>query len=143
MDIGSKLIRKVDFTPASPHDSTVLEELISEDERSLFGDKAYGRASLKQIARENGWYYGILDKGKRNAPLSDSQRKRNRKLNRVRSAVEHPFASIKDRYGMRWAQAKTKVRNEARFIMAAICWNIERGITWSKKPRGIIPAGAT
>jgi len=143
VDIGSKLIRKVDFTPASPHDSTVLEELISEDERSLFGDKAYGRASLKQIARENGWYYGILDKGKSNAPLSNSQRKRNRKLNSVRAAVEHPFASIKDRYGMRWAQAKTKVRNEARFIMAAICWNIERSIIWSKKPRGIIPAGAT
>lgn len=143
MDIGSKLIRKVCFTAASPHDSTVLEELISEDERSLFGDKAYGRESLKKIARENGWYYGILDKGKRNAPLSDSQRKRNRKLNSVRSAVEHPFASIKDRYGMRWARAKTNLRNEARFIMGCICWNIERSITWSKKPRRIIPAGVT
>ena len=143
VDIGSKLIRRVCLTSASPHDSTVLEELISEDERSLFGDKAYGRESLKQIAREHGWYYGILDKGKRDAPLSNSQRKRNRKLNSVRSSVEHPFASIKDRYGMRWAKAKNRVRNEARFIMAAICWNIERGITWSKKPRGVIPAGAT
>jgi IS5 family transposase len=71
-DIGSKLIRKVAFTPASPHDSTVLVELISEDERSLFGDKVYGRDSLKQIARENGWYYGLLDKGKRDGPLSGS-----------------------------------------------------------------------
>lgn len=78
MDIGSKLIRKVCFTPASPHDSTVLEDLVSEDERSLFGDKAYSRESLKQIARENGWYYGILDKAKRNAPLSHAQKKRNR-----------------------------------------------------------------
>jgi len=142
VDIGSKLIRKVCFTPASPHDSTVLEELISEDERSLFGDKAYGRESLKQIAREHGWYYGILDKAKRGDPLSGSQIKRNKRHQRVRGQVEHPFASIKDRYGMRWARAKTKVRNEARFIMAAICWNIERSITWSEKPRGIIPAGA-
>jgi IS5 family transposase len=143
MDIGSKLIRKVCFTPASPHDSTVLEELISEDERSLFGDKAYGRESLKQIAREHGWYYGILDKAKREAPLSGSQTKRNRRHQRVRAQVEHPFAAIKDRYGMRWAQAKTRLRNEARFIMGCICWNIERSITWSEKPRGIIPAGAT
>jgi IS5 family transposase len=143
MDIGSKLIRKVCFTPASPHDSTVLEELISEDERSLFGDKAYGRESLKQIARVHGWYYGILDKAKREAPLSGSQTKRNRRHQRVRAQVEHPFAAIKDRYGMRWAQAKTRLRNEARFIMGCICWNIERSITWSEKPRGIIPAGAT
>src|SRR5690625_7291281 len=83
------------LTPASPHDSTVLEDLVSEDERSLFGDKAYSRESLKQIARENGWYYGILDKAKRNAPLSHAQKKRNRKLNRVRAAVEHPFAWMK------------------------------------------------
>lgn len=143
VDIGSKLIRKVHFTPASPHDSTVLEELISEDERSLFGDKAYGRESLKQIAREHGWYYGILDKAKRDAPLSGSQKKRNTRHQRVRAQVEHPFAAIKDRYGMRWARAKTNLRNEARFIMATICWNIERSITWSEKPRGIIPAGAT
>ena len=143
VDIGSKLIRRVCFTSASPHDSTVLEELISEDERSLFGDKAYGRESLKQIAREHGWYYGILDKGKRNAPLSSSQKKRNKRHQRVRSQVEHPFAAIKDRFGMRWAKAKTNLRNEARFVMAAICWNIERGITWSKKSRGITPARAT
>lgn len=143
VDIGSKLIRKVCFTGASPHDSTVLEELVSEDERSLFGDKAYGRESLKQIAREHGWYYGILDKGKRNAPLSSSQKKRNTRHGRVRSQVEHPFAAIKDRYGMRWARAKTRLRNEARFVMAAICWNIERSITWSKKPRGITPARPT
>jgi len=143
VDIGSKLIRRVCFTPASPHDSTVLEGLVSEDERSLFGDKAYGRESLKQKAREHGWYYGILDKAKRNDPLSGSQKKRNTRHQRVRSQVEHPFAAIKDRYGLRWAWAKTKLRNEARFVMAAICWNIERGITWSNKSRGITPARAT
>jgi len=143
VDIGSKLIRKAVFTAASPHDSTVLEQLISEDERSLFGDKAYGRESLKQMAREHGWYYGILDKGKRSDPLSGSQTKRNKRHQRVRAQVEHPFAAIKDRYGMRWARAKTKVRNEVRFIMGCICWNIERSMRWSKKPRGIVPAGAT
>ncbi len=143
VDVGSKLIRKVAFTPASPHDSTVLEELVSEDERSLFGDKAYAREALKQTARQRGWYYGILDKAKRGAPLSAAQKKRNKRHQRVRAQVEHPFAAIKDRYGMRWARAKTKVRNQARFVMAAICWNIERSITWAEKRPDIIPAGAT
>lgn len=142
VDIGSKLIRQVVFTKASVHDSVVLEELISEDERSLFGDKAYSRQSLKHIARQKGWYYGILDKASRGAPLSGSQKRRNKRHQRVRAQVEHPFAAIKDRYGMRWAKAKTKVRNEARFLMAAICWNVERSITWAKKEPGITSAAA-
>lgn len=143
IDAGSKLIRKISFTPAAPHDSTVLEDLVCEDERSLFGDKAYDRDSLKQIARDKGWYYGMLDKGKRGDPLSSTQKKRNKRHQQVRSQVEHPFASIKDRYGLRWAKAKTKVRNKARFVMASICWNIERGIIWSNKQQNITPARAT
>lgn len=142
VDVGSKLIRKIAFTPASPHDSTVLEELVSEDERALFGDEAYARKALKQTARQQGWYYGILDKATRGTALSAAQKKRNKRHQRVRAQVEHPFAAIKDRYGMRWARAKTKVRNQARFVMAAICWNIERSITWAKKRPDIIPAGA-
>ncbi|MDZ7757219.1 transposase [Rhodohalobacter sp.] len=78
-----------------------------------------------------------------NDPLSSAQKKRNRRHQQVRSQVEHPFASIKDRYGLRWARAKTKLRNKARFVMASICWNIERGITWSKKQQNITPARAT
>ena len=143
MDAGSKLIRKIAFTPAAPHDSTVLEDLVSEDECSLFGDKAYDRDSLKQMARDDGWYYGILDNGKRNDPLSSTQKKRNRRHQQVRSQVEHPFASIKDRYGLRWALAKTKVRNKTRFVMASICWNIERSLEWSKKQQELPPARAT
>lgn len=143
VDIGSKIIRQVVFTKASTHDSTVLEKLVSEDERSLFGDKAYSRDALKQTARDRGWYYGILDKAKRGDPLSPTQKKRNKRHQRVRSQVEHPFAAIKDRYGMRLTKAKTKLRNQARFLMATICWNIERSITWARKRPDIIPAGAT
>jgi len=42
MDAGSKLIRKVCFSLASPHDNNFLAGLISENERELFGDKAFG-----------------------------------------------------------------------------------------------------
>lgn len=143
VDIGSKIIRQVSFTEASVHDSSVLEKLISEDERALFGDKAYSRQALKQTARQRGWYYGILDKAGRHQPLSRSQKKRNKRHGRVRAQVEHPFAGIKDRYGMRRATAKTTLRNKARFLMAAICWNIERSLTWAKKRPDIAPATAT
>ena len=113
------------------------------DMGSLFGDKAYARDSLKQIARDKVWYYGILDKGKRCDPLIFTQKERNRRHQQVRSQVEHPLTSIKDRYGLRWARAKTNARNKARFVMASICWTIERGLVQSKKQQNLTPARAT
>ncbi len=143
MDAGSKLIRKLSFTSASPHDSTQLEKLISGDERSIFGDKAYAGKDFKISCREDGTYYGILDKAYRNSPLSGSQKARNNRHRWVRRCVEHPFAALKNRYGMAVATAKTKLRNQARFIMSAICWNIERSISWAKKHDNPIPAGVS
>ncbi|MDZ7691965.1 MAG: IS5 family transposase [Balneolaceae bacterium] len=143
VDVGSKLIRTLSFTAASPHDSTQLEELLSGDERAIFGDKAYPSKELKTQCRQDGIYYGILEKAYRNTPLSESQKARNRRHRRVRRYGEHPFAAIKNRYGMRWATAKTKLRNKARFIMGAICWNIERSISWAKKEPNVTPAAAT
>lgn len=143
MDVGSKLIRQVSFTEASPHDSTQLEALLSGDERAIFGDKAYPSKDLKTGCRQEGIYYGILDKAYRNRPLSGSQKARNERKRRVRRYGEHPFAGIKNRYGMALAKAKTKLRNKARFVLAAICWNIERSIRFAKQESKIRPASAT
>lgn len=143
MDVGSKLIRELSFTKASPHDSTQLETLLSGDERAIFGDKAYASKALKIHCRQAGTYYGVLDKAYRNNPLSSAQKDRNIRHRRVRRYVEHPFAAIKDRYGMRLATAKTKLRNKAQFVMSAICWNIERSISWAKKNPNISPTAAS
>ncbi|MDR8394681.1 IS5 family transposase [Aliifodinibius sp. S!AR15-10] len=143
VDVGSKLIRKLSFTAASPHDSTQTEKLLAGDERAIFGDKAYPSKDLKIRCRQEGIYYGILEKAYRNTPLSASQKTRNHRHRRVRRQVEHPFAAMKGRYGMRWATAKTKLRNKARFIMSAICWNIERSISFAKQEPNSLPAAAT
>ncbi|MDR8394705.1 transposase, partial [Aliifodinibius sp. S!AR15-10] len=120
-----------------------LEALLSGDERAIFGDKAYPSKELKTRCRREGTYYGILDKAYRNTPLSGSQKARNDRNRRVRRYGEHPFAEIKDRYGGRVAKAKTKLRNKARFVMCAICWNIERSISFAKQEPKIRPAVAT
>src|SRR5699024_10109743 len=142
VDVGSKLIRTLSFTEASPHDSTQLDELLAGDERAIFGDKAYPSKDLKIRCRQEGTYYGILDKAYRNNPLSAAQKARNTRKRRVRRYVEHPFAAIKNRYGMRVAKAKTKLRNKARFVLGAICWNIERSISWAKKDPNLTSVSA-
>ena len=93
VNIGSKLIRDIESTSAEVHDSE--PDMMMGDEKSLFGDKAYFDDNKKREMRKNGIYCGILDKAKRNHPLSTKQKKLNKKKSRVRSAVEHPYAQIK------------------------------------------------
>ena len=92
----SNLIRKKAFTSAQPHDSKLLDKLLSGDERAIFGDSAYSNKENKQEARKKGIYYGVLDKGTRKRKLSSTQKKNNKKKSKIRAKVEHPFAFMKE-----------------------------------------------
>lgn len=126
MDDGSILIRKKEFTPANVHDSTQTDKLISGDENSFFGDKAYSNDKLKRRSRQSGVYYGVLDKSRRGQRLSVKQERRNKRMSSIRSRVEHPFAQIKKVLNFELATAKTLVRNELRFTMNCIVYNVLR-----------------
>lgn len=126
VDVGSKLIRKKGFTTASVHDINEKDKLISGDERAHYGDKAYNRDEDKREARKKGIFYGILDKARRGQKLSSKQQKRNKNLSKVRASVEHPFACMKRILHYEIAYATTKVRNDFRFTMNCIVYNILR-----------------
>ena len=138
VDVESKLIRKATLTPVNTHDSRETEKLISYDEKALFGDKVYADGHHKYSARHYSWYYGVLDKATRSQPLSNSQKKRNRKLNSVRAAVEHPFAWMKTKANLVAMRAKNQTRNRLRFIFACIGWNLSRArfLLETSKPVG-------
>src|SRR5699024_2375233 len=87
VDVGSKLIRTLRFTGASLHDSTQFEDLLSGDERAIFGDKVYPSKELKQKCRKESSYYGVLDKAYRNTPFSRAQQAWNNRNRRVRRYV--------------------------------------------------------
>lgn len=125
-DMGSDLIRKKAFTSAQPHDSQLLDELLSGDERAIFGDSAYSKKEDKQKARKQGVYYGILDKGNRKRKLSSTQKKNNKKKSKIRAKVEHPFAFMKQKLNYKNTVAKTIDRNDLRFTMNCILYNIFR-----------------
>lgn len=125
-DVGSKIIRKREFSSAELHDSQCKEDLISGDEKSVFGDTAYIDKTEKRKYREAGIYFGILDRATRSKKLSNRQKKRNQQKSRVRAAVEHPFAFMKERLNYRKAKAKTEARNRFSFDMNCILYNIFR-----------------
>ncbi|MCP4485608.1 MAG: IS5 family transposase [Flavobacteriaceae bacterium] len=127
VDIESKLIRKVTFTPANTHDSKEKHKLFSGDEKALFGDNAYSKIQEKQLARKLGIYYGMQEKKTRGKQLTASQKKKNKKHSKIRSQVEHPFGFIKCRLDYRKTVAKSLARNELRFKFNCMIYNIFRG----------------
>ena len=133
VDVESKLIRKRKFTPANVHDSQAFEEVLSGDEKSIWGDKAYPNDKHKHIARTLGIFYGILDKKKRGKELSGKQQKRNKQKSSVRAAVEHPFAFMRKKLKMGLATAKNRARNALRFDMNCILYNVLRADWLLKK----------
>jgi IS5 family transposase len=116
VDQGSGIIRRVRFTTASARDATERANLLSGDERAIFGDKGYADDGLKRECRSTGMYYGVLDKGRRGRPhLSARQKKRNRRKNRIRAAVERPFAHFKHLMGYVRVRYVNLARNALHF----------------------------
>lgn len=125
-DVGSKIIRRVRFTAANVHDIKEFKKLLSGDESSVFGDKAYSDDAIKREARKEGFYYGILAKGRRERGLSKKQVRKNKQLATIRAQVEHPFAYMKRLLNYEYARARTLIRNELRFIMSCTLYNVMR-----------------
>jgi len=134
VDQGSDIIRTKRFTTAGVHDSTEFSNLVSGDERSVFSDKAYANDETKREFRAKGVFNGVLDKGRRNRPLSKKQKKDNAQKSRVRIAVERPFAHFKRLYGYVRARYVTLRRNDLHFTFLCIIQNIRRKIALKPAP---------
>jgi len=133
VDQGSGIIRKQSFTSACVHDSQETTGLICGDEQALFADKAYANDELKRTCRKERVFYGILDKGRRNRPLSQKQKKANKRKSRIRNAVERPFAWFKRMLGYRMVRYVNLRRNALQFTFLCIVHNLRRGVCLSTK----------
>lgn len=106
VDNKKGLVHSLEVTTAKESDIGQLENLLQGEEKSIFGDKAYGRQADKRAARKAGVFYGITDRANRNHKLSSTQKARNKKTSSVRSKVEHPFHTLK----CKWGHKKTRYR---------------------------------
>ena len=90
----TKLVHSYGVTPASVHDSQMLSYLLpgtKVENISLYADSAYYSEKTIIGLKELGYKTNICEKGYRNAPLTEKQKVRNRKISHVRSRVEHVF----------------------------------------------------
>ena len=126
VDGDSSLVHSLVGTKAKCHDSTQREVLLHGEEQVIGGDKGYADDSFKQSCRAAGVVYAISDKAKRNHPLSNAQKKRNRQLSSWRAKVEHPFQVIKCQWHFKKIRYKGLKKNTSQLFMLFGLYNLFR-----------------
>lgn len=101
VDKDTRQVHTVVTTTASVHDSSVMEDLLHGDEDEVYGDKAYAKDERKEKYTAQGVSWKVSHKARRGQALSRQQIKENKKHNKVRALVEHPFHVIKCLWGYR------------------------------------------
>ena len=121
VDAKSGLVHTGGVTTGKTHDAKVMDNLIREDDRCVFGDKGYVNERKKRAARRAGVYWGVKDQRKPGRQLSASQRKRNRRNGSVRAKVEHIFRVLKCQFGYRRVRYRGIAKNGAQvFTLLAL-----------------------
>jgi len=114
MDLGHGLIRDLETTPASVHDSRVD---LSELGEVVYRDKGY------QGAVPRGWD-ASMRRGARGHPLCIWDRLRNRRISRKRCPGERPFAVIKRVFGSGHVLVTSLPRVRVKMVFACLCFNL-------------------
>ncbi|MFQ5544308.1 MAG: IS5 family transposase [Nitrospiria bacterium] len=113
VDADSGLVHSMSTTTAKTHDKVEMDNLMHGEERAVFGDKGYVSDKDKRQSRQDGVYWGVLDKAKPQKKLSSTQKKRNRKHASIRAKVEHPFRVIKRQFGYMKTRYRGLAKNTA------------------------------
>jgi transposase, IS5 family len=113
VDVQSGLVHTAGVTTGSVHDAKVMDNLVREDDRAVFGDKGYVNEHKKRAARAAGVLWAVKDQRKPGRQLSASQKKRNKKHGAIRAKVEHVFRVLKCQFGYRRARYRGIAKNGA------------------------------
>ena len=126
VDSKTGLIHSAAVTPANTHDSQVIAHLLHGNETKVWGDSAYSSQGEKIKAKAPRAQDMTNEKGRRNAPLTDEQKAKNTTKSRVRSAVEHPFLTIKQLFDFSKVCYRGLQKNAHRFFVACGLANLHR-----------------
>ena len=114
MDLDHGLIRDLETTTASVHDSRVD---LSEPGEVVIRDKGH------QGVEPRGWD-ATMRRGARDHPLCIWDRLRNARINRKRAPGERPFAVIKRVFGSGHVLVTTLSRVRVKMVFTCLCFNL-------------------
>jgi IS5 family transposase len=93
-DQKTKIITKYEVTPASIHDSQIIQDLIDEDDNTLYADSAYKSQETEQYLKSKNVKSKVIKRAYRNKPLTNTEHKENYKHSKTRVRVEHIFGVL-------------------------------------------------
>jgi IS5 family transposase len=126
LDKGSRIVRRVVFTPANINDSLCGDSLICGDERILYADKGYDSNARRALLKDKGIRDGIMRRSNRWWPMSPWMIKRNKIIVTRRAPIEPLFALLKHVYGLARARYRGLARNAASVHLAFTAMNLKR-----------------
>jgi IS5 family transposase len=128
VDRRHKLIRRYQTTPASMHDSQVVEDLLDPDNTAsdVWADSAYRSAEIEAKLAEKGLKSRVHRKGHRGRPLSEREHQGNRTRSKVRARVEHVFGAQANDMGGTLIRSIGLVRAKARIGLKNLAYNMRR-----------------
>jgi IS5 family transposase len=111
-----KIIEKLSVTPANVHDSQIdlsLPGIICYRDKGYFGSECRG-------------INGTMDRSVRGHSLPMKSMRRNLRISRIRSMVEHPYAFFKRMFRFGHVMVTTVQRVRVKTYFTAICYNLVR-----------------
>jgi IS5 family transposase len=128
VDKGTKLIKTYQVTPASVHDSQPMGDLLdkSDEEQTLWADSAYTGEDAESVCENKKVKNQIHEKGYRNKPLTEEQKKSNREKSRYRARVEHVFGFIENSMKGSFIRTIGITRAKAKVGLMNLTYNICR-----------------
>ena len=111
-----KIIEKLSVTPANVHDSMID---LSIPGIVCYRDKGYFGSECKGIN-------ATMDRSMRGHPLPVKSIRRNLRISRVRSMVEHPYAFFKGMFHFFHVMVTTVQRVRVKTYFTAMCYNLVR-----------------
>jgi IS5 family transposase len=112
-----KIIEKLSVTPANVHDS---QKDLSIPGIICYRDKGYFGSECRGIN-------GTMDRSVRDHPLPVKSIRRNIRISKIRSAVEHPYAFFKRMFRFGHVMVTTVQRARVKTYFTAMCYNLVRG----------------
>ena len=113
-DVDHGLIRELETTTASVHDSRVD---LSRKGEVVYKDKAYFGVEIRGFS-------AAMRRGVRGHPLGIRDKLRNRRINRKRAPGERPFAVIKRVFNGGHVMVTTLPRVHVKMVFACLCFNL-------------------
>lgn len=129
IDKDTKLITAAACTPASQHDSQVLDAVLRDEAmggKEVWADGAYRSDEREQRLKKSRHESRIHERAYRNQPLTEAQTLSNTEKSRVRARVEHVFGAMENDMGGIFLRSIGAARAKVGVGLMNLTYNLKR-----------------